>query len=86
MKTIEIILLCVSSIYSIALIIVALCSKKPLKFIFLNAATGIFLFVIINLLSPFLKIYIPVNAFSVGIAAVGGGGGVFLLLALNLLI
>lgn len=86
MKTIETILLCVASLYSVILIIVALCSRRPVRFIFLNAVLGTFLLVIINLLSPMLGIHIPVNPYSVGITALGGGGGVFLLLALNLIV
>lgn len=57
-----------------ALLIFGFCLKggKPFKYLLINAAAGIAAFAVIDLLSFFTGVYIPVNPYTAGGAAMYG--------------
>lgn len=78
--------ICVLSITLIAILIVCLKSGRFLKSFFLNAIIGIAVLIIINLLSRFTGVKIPVNEYTVPFCALCGIPGIILLTLLPLII
>ncbi|MBQ7504319.1 MAG: pro-sigmaK processing inhibitor BofA family protein [Ruminococcus sp.] len=59
-------------------------NKRPVKRAFLSLLSGGLTLVLVNLLSVFTGVYIPISLLSLTVSLVGGIPGVTTLLALNL--
>ncbi|MBR3593981.1 MAG: pro-sigmaK processing inhibitor BofA family protein [Clostridia bacterium] len=72
MEALKIILICVTVLYFLVYIILAIRSRKPIKTIFFSALLGILSMTLINLTSKFTGVCIPVNGYTASVAASGG--------------
>ena len=72
MDALGIVLICTVSVFAFALLIILIKSRRPLFFAFINALLGIMSIVAVNLTARFTGVYVPVNIYSVPVAAVFG--------------
>lgn len=86
MNIILIAAIAVLSVFTLALLVFHIRSRRPLRSILLNAALGIAALIIINLTSRFTGVHIPINWFSVGGSGIFGLPAVFTLLILQMII
>lgn len=60
-------------------------NKRPVKRAFLSMLSGVITLILIDVISVFTGVYIPVSLLSLAVSAVGGIPGVTALLAINLI-
>ena len=84
MKVFETIIMIAAAVYFLVYIILAMCTKKPLRTVLLNALCGIISLMAVNLTSRYTGLYIPTNPYTAGISAAGGIAGVVFILVLRL--
>lgn len=72
-------------IYGIFMLIFALLEKRPFYTLFMFMAFGVLVLLTLNLISPFTKIALPINPYTVAGSAVCGVPGVITLLLLKLI-
>ena len=83
MKALQTVLTVAAGFYLLVYIILAICTKKPIRTIFYNAVFGIIALFAVGLTRNYTGFYIPINLFSVCISSAGGIAGVVLLLLLR---
>ncbi len=71
------------ALYLIMFVLLLLLSKKPFKYLFLNAVCGWWCFITVNLLSFVSGIYIPVNWNNIILNGILGIPGTVLLMVLK---
>lgn len=76
----------VLSVFSLALLVFHIKSRRPIRSILLNAALGIAALAVINLTARFSGVHIPINWFSVGGSSIFGLPAVLSLLILQMII
>lgn len=86
MKILLISLICLISISALIILLMALYSGRPIKWLFLNALAGVSALIIINLLKKYTGVYIPINAYSLFGATAFSLPAVIGFLILNLII
>ncbi len=70
-------------ISAIIIFLIALFSKKIIKTLFLNALTGIVVLIVINLISKYINVYLPINEWTVSFSGVYGLPAVIGMIVLN---
>lgn len=78
--------ICVLSVCLVAVLIICLKSGRFIKSLFLNAIIGIAVLTVINLLSRYTGVKIPVNEYTVPFCALCGIPAIILLTILPLII
>lgn len=73
------------SFFALAILFFALKSRRPLRFLLLNAIIGIIAMIVVNTASQFTGVYIPVNRFSVSGVSVFGVPAVIGLIILQII-
>ncbi len=84
MSVVTIVLIVLSVIYLFGLIIFALRSRKPFKFLGLNALAGFFAVSLMSFVAPFLKITLFFNIYSLLVSLIWGIPGVIMILLTNM--
>lgn len=76
----------VLGISAFIIVISALISRKPLRYLFLNALLGIAAIIAVNLTTRFTGVHIPVNPYTAGAGGILGIPGVCGLILLQMII
>lgn len=69
LKTVAIVML---SLSAIIIFFIAFFSKKLLKTLLLNALSGVAVLILVNLLSKYIGVYLPINQWTTSFSAVFG--------------
>lgn len=70
-------------LYFLLFLLFLLLSKKPFKYLFLNAICGLWCFLVLNLLSFVTNMHIPVNWNNIAVSSLLGAPGTILLVLLK---
>lgn len=73
------------AIYFIIAFVFSLFEKKPIKTLFMFAAIGVVALILVNLTSPFTKISLPINMYTIISSAAFSIPGVITLLILKII-
>lgn len=68
------------AVYVIIILVAYFKSKKFFKLFFLTALQGVCALFAVNLIGKLIAVHISVNAWTLGISAIGGASGVIMLL------
>lgn len=85
MEILKIVFIVLLVIYSLLMLVFALLEKRPLYTLFMFMAVGVLVLLVVNLASPFTKISLPINLYTVIGSALCGVPGVITLLLLNII-
>lgn len=80
MDTAKIIIICAASLFALIYLILLIRTGKPFKTMFFLAFLGLFICLILNLISPLTGVKIPINPASVTVISVFGVTGVIAML------
>ncbi len=83
MKILSIALLVFLILYGLIYLYLLIVSRKPFKYLFLNAFVGWWCFAVIEMLSFFSGIHIPLNPFTAAVSGIFGVPGTFFLIVLK---